>query len=305
MQQLKTAVRRWWVRLVAVGGFLFTTLAAPIIVWAFTEGKSPAGMGWIASYGELLWAVLASFFEWLGSSVSMPRWLSLVLYSCLLFILAHLGLVLCWRWRTPGHIMPYDYRKDEFFGVVWRWEWREDKGMRNLTGFCRECDRRLLIRWREYEDIHIYTCSVHGRQFQPGMTQKDVRERVEIETETKVRNGQYVEVIRRQCEANASSSIDSGLIGSAGWPNVFASNQPGRATTISPTIDLEQSEVRATRVKRLVRDGRLRCPQLTVWPCTCLDCPCPSQDNIIYGFLWLVRVVGDAVWVMCAVLLPV
>lgn len=86
-----------------------------------------------------VWNWLNSAWQWVTGSAAHPRWLLGLLWlsviGWVLFALTRVG-----EPPAPSHV---SYQQDNFFNVVWRWNWDFDR-VTEVTPFCPQCDLQII-----------------------------------------------------------------------------------------------------------------------------------------------------------------
>ena len=107
-------------------GLLAVTIIGGIVV-------AKAGATW-----RLLTSIAATVFHWLGTSISLPVWLAILLG--LIGLIAVLACIVTYWVARSTPIPSYrDYQQDTFFDVVWRWSYTsEGTPAYDLWCYCRK-----------------------------------------------------------------------------------------------------------------------------------------------------------------------
>ncbi len=93
-----------------------------------------------------VWRGIAWFFgvvwAWLFSGHSIYGWLLVILILCT--VICGFVLLAAFFQRTPQHNWR-SYRRDIFFGIVWRWDYFGER-IGDPIPYCRHCDTQLIPR---------------------------------------------------------------------------------------------------------------------------------------------------------------
>lgn len=134
-KKAKELLKNPWV--IGVG----TIIIAQIIFWIFNLNLIKGIIIFLIHLTELIYKLLAS-------SIVLPAW-AFILCILAIPIIVILISVLTPKKKEPDPF-PYDYRKDQFDGIVWRWTYHPNKytkriDIENLVPFCPKCDCQLGI----------------------------------------------------------------------------------------------------------------------------------------------------------------
>jgi hypothetical protein len=168
-----TKTWRKWIAVVATG-----VLVGAIVLW-LEYGKMPTGLESLAKPISRTGDVV---FEYLGETVSIPRWW----YWTLLLGLLAIVVQLVYRVRQR-HFSPYlSYVEGTFNGIRWRWKWtsRERSGSRGIgwiTPYCPKCDLELTFQ-REWD--RLYYCGTCHKTY-PYVDDEQVRKYIRREKSRK------------------------------------------------------------------------------------------------------------------------
>ena len=203
-----TMLRRWWVW---IGCFLVAPIIAGIIytivAMMFWEDKGPKGLHWVVSFFTWIWSGVVAIWggiiavwNWTVAPVEIPRWWYGALLLCLILMIVRAVRLSYFRLcRSPREPTPFDYRRDQFLGVVW--SWRYDRSGRNITAiaaFCPQCDSQLQLLNGAYHGDIMTTlhCHRHG-DIDLHQNYERIQESIMMQIHDKIRSGEYQNVVRR------------------------------------------------------------------------------------------------------------
>jgi MFS family permease len=108
--------------------------------------------------------------------------------------------------REPPEPTQFDYTRDSFFNLVWRWTYGSGQ-IQGIACFCRICDRQCQLsevgRW-PFE--YAVMCTVHGEQHRFTGEPESLLHDARIEIQRKLRNGEWKQVVTEQVESRQDGS---------------------------------------------------------------------------------------------------
>lgn len=120
-----------------------STLLAGTIIY-FTTNWWPSVRDWFVSVSNSLW-------HFLLSGHAIPGWLLVILVSATMLLLLG-GIVVLLAPKVPRWT---DYKKDIFFGIMWRWDYIGGE-IQHAVPFCVHCDIQLVpLRDTEYSPLGL------------------------------------------------------------------------------------------------------------------------------------------------------
>jgi hypothetical protein len=153
-----------------------------LILFAIT-----AGIRW---FFPVVWekslAVMPCLMRGLGRSVFVPIWI-VITTAAFVLISFHYWFQ---RFRKPA--WQRKYKQDEFFKIIWRWEYNSDGAIIYLRSFCIKCDMEISLENTYSQSGAFYIC---GRCTKAdsidGMRSWDIQKRVEKLIEANIRDGSW------------------------------------------------------------------------------------------------------------------
>lgn len=87
---------------------------------------------------------LTATWAWLNGATGLRNWvIAVAALAALGWIVVGVG----WLMRNKGEAEAgyrlLGYMQDEFFGMVWRWQWTSDWRPTRLAPFCKQCDLQI------------------------------------------------------------------------------------------------------------------------------------------------------------------
>ncbi len=148
------------------------------------------GLALTATVGGIAWA-WTSLPGYLAEPVFVARWILWILIAVFGAAALGTGLVLLTYFRTCEW---NSYRKDEFFGLVWRWDWSFYNQVMNAWCFCPRCDRRMAYDsgMRDGRSFRTYfSCLQCGTERSLDGDRQNALAIVQNEIDLKVRHGTW------------------------------------------------------------------------------------------------------------------
>lgn len=171
------------IRINVIGGVLTAfILGIGGAIWAFT----PNAWAWIIH-------VISKSIDHLATPTSTPTWWLYVLYLALLAWIVVAALVI---YASIANKEPRftDYRKDFFFGAIWRWQYTSSGLPTDTWAFCPICDTVLVYSHkRDYGEFFTsLTCETCNHQVLTNRGDKDdLVAKVERQIDRKIRNDEW------------------------------------------------------------------------------------------------------------------
>jgi hypothetical protein len=152
-----------------------------------------AAWSWHAAIGQLPGAA----GSWLAEPVTISRGWHLALLSIAALLVASTGTATFVAIRKRRAPTWRDYDCDEFFGVVWQWQYAEDGEIINLSCYCPRCEMRLewSVKDPYFSKASDFVCERCGKIATHSDSRKDVLLRVKREIDRNIRLGHWREVI--------------------------------------------------------------------------------------------------------------
>jgi len=167
-------------------------------------GLIVAGLLWLATYIPGLWQALSTGFTWCWGKViqdiSLPAWaLGPLVIGDIVLVLALVGKILSWHRANSGPSWT-DYTKDDFYGMVWRWDYSPIGGA--ITGLCCFCPRDdTVLVWIQSHDLAVerettFRCETCGIDFGTMRGYSwDIEGKVKRQIDRKLRTGEWKDVL--------------------------------------------------------------------------------------------------------------
>ena len=145
----------------------------------------------------------AAAFDWIIAPVAMSRLLvSVFLLAFLWLAVARIKLAVSKDEDAEDSI--YNYRRDVFFGVEWRWGWDAGGGMGDFIPYCTNCGRMLLSEFdREHGNmgviVDVLRMKCQGCTWETKMYGDipKIQNQVYIEVKKKIDDGTWVKVVEK------------------------------------------------------------------------------------------------------------
>jgi len=139
-------------------------------------------------------------WEWIWSSTLTPHWLLILLSGATLFLVV--AILRGFVGRRPDREPHWtDYTKDDFFGVLWRWEYYQGSVFETFS-YCPRCDTQFSpkpIRASQYNhtDKTEFQCD-HCQNFKEIVHKslKDIEIQVNKQISRKIRSEEYKDVVK-------------------------------------------------------------------------------------------------------------
>lgn len=155
-----------------------------------------AGATWFFPVlGAMLKSAAFVVWEYLSETTTLPRGVSLLLgIGGFLFVLQAMQRFLRVNFRERGYL---EYRRDEVFGIVWRWAYRNGL-VDDITPYC-PSDDTMLIHAEQHQEPYgpfaptvEYRCETCGRSFGP-FPENDgwTRGKVARQIDRRIRTGEW------------------------------------------------------------------------------------------------------------------
>lgn len=169
------------------------------------------GLGTILA-GTIGSLIAAAIFDW-----RLPRWMMrepppvadqpnletnwLIVWLIVAAVIIVIIMVLVYFASTesgdPPEPTQFDYIKDTFFGLLWRWSY-SGREIIHLACFCRTCDRQCQLQQVDtWPIVYSVNCNVHGEQHRFTGEPQQLLHDAKIEIQRKLRNGEWKEVVER------------------------------------------------------------------------------------------------------------
>lgn len=138
------------------------------------------------------------------------NWLIVWLIVAALIIAAAMVLVVfqAQEPKRPRRPTEFDYKKDAFFNLVWRWRYGTGGAIQSIACFYRACDRQCQLQGvGTWEPEYAVMCNVHGEQHRFVGEGEQLLHDARIEIQRKLRNGEWKSVV----ESDRSTKSDGGV----------------------------------------------------------------------------------------------
>ena len=171
-------------------------VAAVIAAWVIYLCRS-----WIPVLWKWLGNLFAGAWRFLWSSHPINGCLLVLFVACSLVVfLQLLRAFLSRKPSAPPGSNEYEYRKDSFFGVTWRWEYGQH-GVFNVVPFCPMCDMQIrpsLDYVGSFEHRTGYNCDNCGHQTSVDGQHEYIEDQVTRQIHRKLRSGEWKRVVEKQ-----------------------------------------------------------------------------------------------------------
>jgi hypothetical protein len=152
------------------------SLATAAIV-AFVVYLIPGGWAWVIEKGGKAIRVIAT---WLGSSVSVPAWMVLIMSLLALAAIIAVAIVAYAVVRkSDDQIEPFT--EAEFFNVKWRWQYGQS-GIYNIAAFCPHCDLQVYptssSMYRAVDGVFYHCDDCHWKSQEFDFSHAELEDRV-------------------------------------------------------------------------------------------------------------------------------
>jgi hypothetical protein len=155
----------WFRRNFGLGVLLPGTLCS-VLAWMVLEWRLPWFVAPVHSLALYMFSSIAYAFSYTRSFVtgfvSVPRWFLLPLILYVVISLFRGVRRLLKTLAAPLEPHWTDYVQDNFYGILWKWEYyRDGNGIRYLQALCPHCMRGLAVNI-SYQQLYEWSCREHG-----------------------------------------------------------------------------------------------------------------------------------------------
>lgn len=154
---------------------------------------------WLTPIAPGIWRGIAggagAFVDYLSANAGMPRWLLMLLLGAVAWSLLS-AVRRTFSRSTPALALnPTVYRKDSFFGVIWRWDYYG-----NMIGdphpYCPRDETPLVARPDEHNWHLEFVCETCQERFEiPGGHVEKAQGMVQRQIERKHRTGEWQDIV--------------------------------------------------------------------------------------------------------------
>lgn len=150
---------------------------------------------WLVGFLPTLWGGVKSAMLWVVGlllfKIPIPVWLFIPLIVAVgtaVFLVAS-------RFRKPREPTKRDYKKDEFSGVVWRWNFKSNGQIDDLACFCPQDDTQLVFTMHApYEST--FRCETCGTAYGSYLGMDvDITPQIKRQMQRKIRSGEWRKVV--------------------------------------------------------------------------------------------------------------
>lgn len=117
-------------------------VTAGVITGVVLMGVTYVGREWLPpTWRGIVW-LADTLWTWLSSGHSIPGWLLLIFAVCTVTFVFTLAVTSLGTERALGPHW-HDYRSDQFFNIVWRWDYRGGQ-IGQPVPYCCNCDTQIV-----------------------------------------------------------------------------------------------------------------------------------------------------------------